>query len=64
MKIKGCNICGFPIEYRPNLYSKNGTCGACLNLDIKKKIDFKSRQKWLTEYLEQSKLKNGGGMIV
>ena len=54
MKIKGCKLCGFPIEYRPNLYSDNGVCGACLNINIKKNIDFKSRQKWLTNYLTQA----------
>lgn len=59
--LQGCKICGFPIEYRPNLYSENGVCGACINMELKKSIDFQSRQKWLTQYLEESNKTMGGG---
>lgn len=57
-KILGCKVCGFPIEYRPNLYSKDGICGACLNLEIKKTINFQERQEWLNKHLAKTQNKN------
>lgn len=65
--LQGCQKCGFPIEYRPNLYSENGVCGACINAELKKNIDFASRQEWLTAHLEASRqenITNGGGAEV
>lgn len=50
-----CKRCGFPLGRRPNLYEENGVCGACINDDIKKNINFKERQKWLTEYIKEHK---------
>ncbi|WP_104699990.1 hypothetical protein [Helicobacter marmotae] len=61
--IKGCKICGFPIEYRPNLFCENGVCGACINAKAKQNIDFKARQEWLSAHLEQSRQLAGGGGI-
>lgn len=60
--ITGCKICGFPMEYRPNLYVENGICGACINAKAKKHIDFKARQEWLTKHLEQSRQLTGGAV--
>lgn len=53
--ITGCKVCGFPMEYRPNLFVENGVCGACINAESKKSIDFVSRQQWLTTHLKESK---------
>lgn len=53
--MKLCTVCGFPLGTRPGLLEVNGVCGACLNNETKKKMDFKSRQTWLTEYLRENK---------
>lgn len=57
----GCKVCGFPIEYRPNLYAQNGVCGACINAEAKKSIDFGARQQWLSQHLSNAKNAKGGG---
>lgn len=53
--MKGCKVCGFPLEYRPGLKHENGICLACINAEVKKTIDFKKRQEWLTEYIKENK---------
>ncbi len=55
MEIKLCKKCGFILDTRPNLKQKDGVCLACINNENKKKIDFASRQKWLTEYIKENK---------
>jgi len=50
-----CKVCGFPLGARPNSYERDGVCGACINTEAKKKIDFKARQDWLTEYIKANK---------
>lgn len=60
-KLKGCLKCGFPISMRPNLYSEGGVCGACINAEIKKQINWQERQEWLTNHLQQAKNDSGGG---
>lgn len=52
---KYCDCCGFLLGSRPGLKDNGKTCLACLNVPLKQKIDFKKRQKWLTEYIEQNK---------
>jgi len=50
-----CKVCGFPLGARPNTYDRDGVCGACINSEAKKSIDFKARQDWLTEYIKANK---------
>lgn len=51
MQIRVCKECGFILGTRPKSKDENGVCLACKNRDRKKLIDWKKRQKWLTEYL-------------
>lgn len=55
MNIKLCNKCGFILNTRPGLSDINGVCSACINSQKKKNIDFKSRQKWLQEFIRDSR---------
>jgi diphthamide synthase (EF-2-diphthine--ammonia ligase) len=55
MEIKLCKKCGFILGTRPNLKDIDGICSACINYEIKKTIDFKSRQEWLTKYIAENK---------
>ena len=55
---KLCSICGFPLGVRPNTYDRDGVCGACINSEAKKQIDFKARQEWLTQYIKENKTKS------
>ncbi len=48
-------MCGFPLGTRPGLIDEDGVCGACLNSEAKKSIDFKARQEWLTKYIAENK---------
>ena len=50
-----CKVCGFPLGARPNTYERDGVCGACINNEAKKSIDFKARQTWLTDYIKANK---------
>ena len=50
-----CKVCGFPLGTRPGLIEEGGVCGACLNNETKKHIDFKARQEWLTKYIAENK---------
>lgn len=50
-----CKVCGFPLGTRPGLIEEDGVCGACLNNEAKKSIDFKARQEWLTKYIAENK---------
>lgn len=54
-ELRLCSRCGFPLGCRPGLKEVNGVCSACINADKKKKIDFKKRQEWLTEYIKENK---------
>lgn len=55
MEIKTCKKCGFILGTRPNLKDVNGVCSACINHSKKKLIDFESRQKWLTSYIQKNR---------
>lgn len=50
-----CKKCGFILGTRPGLKEQDGVCLACINSENKSKIDFKSRQKWLTSYIKKNK---------
>ncbi len=49
-----CKRCVQP-DTRPNIYFKDGICGACLWEEEKKKIDWKQREKELHEIAEWAK---------
>lgn len=55
-----CSRCGFPLNTRPGLLSKDGVCQACINSDMKETREFKDmfadRQKWLTQYIKESRI--------
>lgn len=53
--MKYCTKCGFPLGTRPGTKDKDGVCLACINSEVKKLIDFESRQKWLTAYISDHK---------
>jgi hypothetical protein len=53
--MKVCKKCGFILGTRPGLKEVDGVCLACINNDNKKNIDFKARQKWLTDYIKANK---------
>ena len=55
MRIKLCKKCGFILGTRPNLKDVDGVCVPCINSEKKKEINFKTRQKWLTKYIEENK---------
>lgn len=48
-----CKKCGFIMGTRPGLLEKDGVCQACINVENKKNIDFKSRQEWLTKFIQE-----------
>ena len=54
-KLQYYTKCGFPLGCRPGLKEIDGVCSACINAEKKKKINFKERQEWLTEYIKQNK---------
>lgn len=54
-EIRTCKKCGFILGTRPNLKEFDGVCSACINEDKKEEIDFKGRQKWLTQYIKDNK---------
>lgn len=58
MEIRRCKKCGFILGTRPNLKDENGICLACLNNRNKEKIDWKSRQEWLTNYIAEHRNPN------
>lgn len=64
MEQKFCKRCGYPLGRRPHLYEKDGICGACLNDDIKKNIDFKERQRKLDELIASSKSESEYGGVI
>ena len=51
--IRTCKECGFILGTRPRAKEEDGVCLACANKHRKEKIDWASRQKWLTNYLEE-----------
>lgn len=44
-----CSKCGFP-DTRPGLYFVDGVCGACLNYDKRKTIDWEARRALLHQF--------------
>ena len=52
-----CLKCGFPLT-RPRLKAKDGVCQACINSEVKKTIDFKARQEWLTKFIKENRGKD------
>jgi len=54
-EFKLCKKCGYLLGSRPGLKDVGGICQACINNEKKKEIDFKSRQEWLTQYIEENK---------
>lgn len=59
-----CKRCGYPLGRRPHLYEKNGICGACLNDDIKKSIDFPLRQKMLDDLIKTTDYGSEWGGVI
>ena len=59
MEIRTCKECGFILGTRPNSKDVNGVCLACLNKERKNTINWKERQTWLTEYLQEHKNPDG-----
>ena len=55
MTIKKCKKCGFILGTRHKLKDVDGVCSACINFEVKKTIDFNSRQEWLTKYISENK---------
>ncbi len=55
MDIRLCKECGYILGTRPGLKEQNGICLACINSHNKENIDFKSRQKWLTQYIKENR---------
>lgn len=55
VEIRKCKKCGMILGTRPNLKDFDGVCTACINAEKKKSIDFKSRQEWLTKYIQDNK---------
>lgn len=53
--MRRCNKCGFPLGVRPGMFEEDGVCGACINAETKKTINFKERQEWLTKYIADNK---------
>ncbi len=53
--MKFCKKCGFILGTKPGLKDIDGVCLACINAEKKKIINFKERQKWLTEYIKENK---------
>jgi len=53
-----CERCGFP-NTRPGIIFVGGVCQSCLNEDKKQAMiksgEFKSRQEWLTKYIQENK---------
>lgn len=58
MEIKKCKKCGFVLGTRPGLKDKDGVCLACANYHRKEKIDWKKRQEWLTQFIQEHKNPN------
>lgn len=53
--IRTCKKCGFILGTRPGLKEENDICLACLNAKKKLMIDWQARQRWLSDYLAQSR---------
>lgn len=62
--IKTCSECGFILGTRPRSKDYNGVCLACANKHRKDNIDWKKRQSWLTNYLDEHKNPNGQWDVV
>lgn len=55
MDIRICKECGFILGTRPGLKDVDGVCGACINHEKKKMINYKERQEWLTKYIKENR---------
>jgi diphthamide synthase (EF-2-diphthine--ammonia ligase) len=55
MEIRKCKKCGIIMGTRPNTVVTGDICGACINIEKKKTINFKERQEWLTQYIKDNK---------
>ena len=56
--MKYCTKCLYP-DTKPLLeFDNNGVCSACINTELKEKIDWKSKEKELKEILEKFRSKN------
>jgi len=64
MEQKFCKRCGYPLGRRPHLYESDGICGACINNDIKKKINFMERQDMLDDLIKSSHSDSEYGGII
>lgn len=64
MEQRFCKKCGYPLGRRPHLYESDGVCGACINDEIKKQIDFKKRQKMLDELIKSSHSESEWGGVI
>ena len=53
--IRTCSKCGLILGTRPNLLDFGGVCSACINHKKKEKIDFETRQEWLSNYISKNK---------
>ena len=53
MEIKLCKKCGFIMGQRPCTKDDGEICLACRNIENKGKIDWETRQKWLTEHIKE-----------
>ncbi|MDR0581228.1 MAG: hypothetical protein LBG04_03915 [Holosporaceae bacterium] len=53
--IRLCKKCGFILGTIPGFMEEDGVCGACLNSERKKNIDFEERQKWLNSFIKENK---------
>ena len=64
MEQKFCRRCGYPLGRRPHLYEADGICGACINDENKKKIDFAKRQNILDELIKSSSSESEWGGVI
>ena len=56
--INYCNNCLMPSS-RPRIVFKNNICNACRYKGVRKKIDYKKRERELEKILEKHRSKNG-----
>lgn len=64
MDIRTCRNCGFILGTRPRSKEGKGVCLSCLNKERKSSIEWKKRQDWLTQYLEEHKNPDGQWDVV
>lgn len=64
MEIRTCKECGFILGTRPRSKEDGGVCLSCLNKERKSLIEWKKRQDWLTQYLQEHKNPDGQWDVV